>query len=328
MTPARPRTVTLACVYAGLGASIVLLYLLSVLSNWGSLELQEQWESALESEALVSAGMSVDSIMDVLWWILTAMVVASISAVVFAIYAAKGHRASRIGLTVLCSAAALLFVSAGLVGILPAVLALGCVAMLWSRDARAFYAVGGQPPVQLGAEPAVPAAAGEASPVVPAPPAGQLPPSGASALPVPGQRPASVMVAVAVTGIGSLVAAGGALLMLLVTTVLREDYRAVLAEPGFARDVIEASGMTADDVIEIALVLSVVWLIASVAGLVAASFALRSGPTGRLLLTATSVVTLVLGVVAIPLGVVWIGAAIAVLVLVNRPDAKAWFSRR
>lgn len=329
MAAPRPRSVTLACLYAGLGAAFLFLSLLNVLWDWGSITIQEQVAEALRTQPLSGLGLDLQNVLDALRWVLTAVVIGSIAAMVFAVFAFRGDRSSQIGLTVLCGLAALMFLASGLVGLLPAMVAVTCIALLWTPDARRFFA-GDEQPLKLGAAPAVrqqrspaahpalqgPGATGSSS----SPPAGPPPYR-------PGRRPASVTLSLLITGIGSGLAAGFGAITLLVVTLGRAEYERALNEQGTMQDILRSSQISAEDAIAIVTWSSAVWLVLAVVALAVTLWAAtRRSPGARKALFAMSVVTLVVSLLFVPFGLLWTAAAIVVIVQVSKPDARAWFA--
>ncbi|MFD1859313.1 hypothetical protein EHW97_02040 [Aeromicrobium camelliae] len=331
MAAPRPRSVTLACLYAGIGAAFLFMSLLSVLWDWGSIALQDQIADVLDQQPLAGLELDVQTVLDGLRWVLLAGVVASIAGMVFAVFAFRGDRGSQIGLTVLCGLAALTFLASGLVGFLPALIAVVCIALLWNADSRRFFA-GEEQPLELGAAPAVrqqPSAPQTAHPAAPPPGGWSGPPAPAPAqLPpyLPARRPASVTLSLLLTGIGAAVVAGFGALSLLVVTVGRDEYERTLNEQGFMQDVLRSSRMSADDAIAIITWSAVVWVVLALIALAVTLWAAtRRSPAARKALFALSIITLVVSVLFFPLGLLWTAAAVVVLVQVSKPDAKAWF---
>lgn len=322
MAAPRPRSVTLACLYAGAGAAFLFVSLTSVLWDWGSVAMQDQIAEMLQEQPLARLDLSVQSVLAILRWVFLAGVVGSIAGMVFAVFTFRGDRSSRIGLTVLCGLAALTFVGLGLAGLLPAMIAAAIIALLWNREARRFFA-GEEPPLELGAAPAVQA---------PRPPAA---PSAASseAVPPPPQvgvrRPGSVTLVLLLTGIGAVIVAAFAAVSLLVVTAGRGEYERALSEEGLTQDLLRSSQINADVAIAIITWSAVVWLVLAVAGVAIALWAAtqRSVAARRALFT-MAVITLVVSVLFFPLGLPWTAAAIVALVQLSKPDAKTWFSHR
>ena len=332
MAAPRPRSVTLACLYSGCGAAFAFIILVSQLSSWGSVQMQEQIEQLLAEPPLSAMSLSVDTTLEWLRWMVLAGVVGTIATMVFAVFAFRGDRGSRIGLTVLCALAALLFVTMGLVGILPALLAAMCVGMLWQRESRRYFA-GEEPPVELGAAPSVPAQQSSHAPPqveAPRPPdsAGQgyahpvLPPPSAR----PG-RPKSVTAALLVAGIGSAVVAGVAALLLLTVLVGgRAEVERARQEQGMLSDLIAESGFTVDDLMRLMLVSAAGWLLLSLVGMAVSAWAFaHRSPVARIALVVVCVLTIAASIVFFPVGLPWTAAAVVVIVLAHREEARAWY---
>ncbi|OUZ12894.1 hypothetical protein BHE97_00035 [Aeromicrobium sp. PE09-221] len=333
MAAPRPRSVTLACLYSGCGAAFVFIILVSQLGSWGSVQMQEQIEQLLAEPPLSATSLSVDTTLEWLRWMVLIGVVGTIATMVFAVFAFRGDRGSRIGLTVLCSLAALLFVTMGLVGILPALLAAMCVGMLWQRESRQYFA-GEEPPVELGATPSVPA---QQSPHAPPQITAQRPQASsahqgyAQTMPPPpsarSARPKSVTAALLVTGVGSAVVAGVAALLLLTVLVGgRAEVERAWQQQGMVSELIAESGFTVDDLMRLMIVSAAGWLLLSLVGMAvtAWAFAQRS-PIARIALVVVCVLTIAVSIVFFPVGLPWTAAAVAVIVLAHREEARAWY---
>ena len=145
-TTARPQKVTMACLAAGVASAIVLVSIVTTLSNWGSIEVREQIEDAL-SAGPVSGAISVDQALGWLRGVLMGAGALSAAAIVLSIWTAKRHRGARIGLTVLAVLSSLAFVVAGATGqqaLLDVAIFLALISFLWGRESRAWFA--GQTP--------------------------------------------------------------------------------------------------------------------------------------------------------------------------------------
>jgi hypothetical protein len=149
----RPRQVTLASVIAGLGALLVLVNIFSVMSDWGSASVREQVEDALDDGPFGPADVSVDTALSMLRIMLMIVAAGCVAAVVFAVYTARRHRAARVGLTVLAGLWAMLSLALGLAGLLLAAIAVGCVVLLWSAEARTWFATSTPPRVDASGAP-------------------------------------------------------------------------------------------------------------------------------------------------------------------------------
>ena len=114
--------------------------------------------------------------------------------------------------------------------------------------------------------------------------------------------------------------------MLLAVTVGGDSLRASMDEPGVVRELLSASDTSVDEMLDLALTLSILWVVLSVAALVAAAAASRGSRAGRTVLLVCAVLTLPLSALALPFGVATGAAAIVVITQLLKPEAKAWFS--
>ncbi len=85
----------MACVFVGLTSLIVFGSVTSALSDWGSIELQDAVRDALDDPALEGIDLTVAEVVEWLRRAAYVVVVLSIAGVVFAVFTARGHRASR-----------------------------------------------------------------------------------------------------------------------------------------------------------------------------------------------------------------------------------------
>lgn len=321
MPAPRPRSVTLACLYAGFGAAFGFVSLVSLLGGWGSVEMQDQIGDVLSEPPLASSDLSVDYVLDVLRWVAMAGVVACIAAMVFAIFAFRGDRGSRLGLTVLCALAAAVFLMLGLYGIIPAMLAVTCIVLLWTRDARAYFS-GEEPPVQLGAAPSVTEQPRPEHAVMTQQPL----PSTPSLPSAPDRRPRSVVAALVITMVGSVLVAGLGGLTLLSVLVGRAELERSWEQPGLTRDLAQASGLSLDDMIRVMVAFAVGWLVLCLVGMIVAFWGLMSrSPAARIGLLVMTIVSLVVSLLFFPVGLPVSIAAVVVLVQLNKADARAWY---
>lgn len=353
MSTPRPRSVTMASLYAGFGGFLIFVIVLSTLWDWGSVGLQEQVQALLDEQPFNSDNVSVDAALTALRWALTGVLVASIATMVFAAYTWRGHAGSRIGLTILCSLAVLTFIVAPPYGIFPAALAGLCIYLLWNSDARHYFAViNGKEPITLGAQPAVAlrkeAQRDHSNPVAqshPAPPtdatsAGAEP--AAEGLPAydryqpvatsdsPGQsakRPGIVTAALLLTLLSSgLVMVFGALTF-LVATLMRDTYIETLNEPGMVSDLLRQSEISPEQAVSVVAIAAALWVILSVAGLSAAIYGFSRRPSARVLLIVMSFITVAVSLIFVPLGLLWTIAAVVVLVQLFSRRARAWYGK-
>ncbi len=334
--PPRPPALTLTCVFVGVGSMLLLFELMGLLNDWGSVELQEAVRDGLEAEPLASAGIGLEQALGWLRWVAYAGIVVATCGIVFAIYTARGHRASRVLLTALCALAAFTFAAGGLAGLLPAIFAAVCGTSLWTPEARQWFdALAGKEPAVAAGAPAAAARSG-ADPFAPTTPTSATAgapsgtpadadaeqasaPTGAAA-----HRPKAVRTAATITLVACGLVGTAGLLTLLAGTVGADAYRASLEQPGMARDLLEGSGLSADEIVAMLRWASVTWLVMSLLGAAAAIATLRRVRAGVVLLRLTCVLTVAVSVLFLPVGVVTAAAAVVVFLQLRRDEVGAW----
>lgn len=300
-TQPRPPAVTMACLFVGLGSLIMLIELFGALANWGSLEIQEELRRALKSAPLPGLGLE-----EGLRWLEVGAQVALVLCVagtVLAFFAARGDKGSRIALTGLCALAALAFISGGLVGLVPALVAALSASALWSPEARAWF--GGRPMPQ-------------APRITPGPVA--------DIDPVRGPMPTEILAGGTVAMVGSLLA-GSTIVTNAVAVVARRlapsDFERIFGSaPLLAESMFGVQSTPTFD----ALVVGGSVMLACVAlvGFVLSLMLLLGRPRARGPLVAMSYVSAVLTALAFPLGLVLTIGALATATLLNRPAARRW----
>ncbi|CAN5328501.1 hypothetical protein BH09ACT10_BH09ACT10_16860 [soil metagenome] len=337
----RPQKVTTACIFAGLTSLILLVSVSSTLTNWGSVELTEEVSKALAKPPLDGLDISVA---DAMAWLRIALMGAAAlaaSGVIFAIYTARGHQASRVILTVMAVLASMVFVTSGLWGLLPAAFSIGSACYLWSYDARVWFAAkNGKkgpaprtpapppspvPAMAHGWAPTPPPGDFAAAPVRPPYPHTAYPPLYGARAP---RRPPSVTTAVITAMIASGVVAGASAIMVLSYLASPSEFAQLLEDNSMlkSRDVLGDLSMSATELARWIFVGSLAVGILSTVGFVAGLLALLGQKFGRLLLLGMSIITVPVAAVFFPVGLAWSAAAIVVIVQLMKADAKAWFS--
>jgi hypothetical protein len=324
----RPRVVTLACLFVGVSAFLLLLYLIQLLSDWGSIEMQDALQPGLSQMQDRGLDMSMGELLATLRWIGLGAVLLLVAAVVFAVYAVRGDQVSRVGTTVLAVLIGLLNVPLGLFGVLQALFLFFAAWALWSPDARQWYSARRAPagaapsglagpvrsdtPTQQVEPPANPWAAGaQGAPTIEAPaPAERIT-----------HRPPAVLAAGLVTVIGSSLVGGLSALYLVMYGFARDEY-VQIAKAGPAADWFSAAEL--EDGMRAAFWVCLVMLPLAVAGLAAGLSLLARLPAGRAATLALAWITAAGGVVLVPFGLLGTGAAVAVIVLLNRDESRAW----
>jgi hypothetical protein len=316
----RPPAVTLACVFVGFSASVLLLQLIQALSEWGTIEMQDGLQPTLTTLRERGLDLSMGELLGTLRWVGLVCVLVLVAAIVFAVYAARGDQVSRIGVTALAAVTGLLIVPLGWLGLLQAVFLFGAAFILWSSDARQWYAAQhasagtGTPDVdpEPAADPWAAPAQSEPAAEAPAPPVHST------------HRPRAVLAAGLVTVIGSALVGGLSGLYLIIYGFARDQY-VTLVEDGPFADLYSAGEL--DDALRAAFWACLVMLPLAAAGLAAGLSLLARLPIGRAATLALAWITAAAGVVLVPFGLLGTGAAVAVIVLLNRAEARAWTAR-
>ncbi len=324
----RPTVVTLACVFVGFSAVVLLLNLVQALSEWGTIEMQDGLQPTLTTLREQGFDLSMGELLGTLRWVGLACVLLLVAAIVFSVYAARGDHASRIGITVLAVVTGLLIVPFGWVGLLQAMFMFTAAFILWSSDARRWYSavhapardalapgLGGPAQTETSSDVDQPAnlwtAPAQSVPAVEAPP----PPPRST------HRPRAVLAAGLVTVIGSALVGGLAGLFLLVYGFARDEYITLVQEGPFA-DMFSPGEL--DDALRAAFWACLVMLPLAAAGFAAGLSLLARLPIGRAATLALAWITAAAGVVLVPFGLLGTGAAVAVIVLLNRDESRAW----
>lgn len=314
----RPPAVTTASLFVGLSCLILLGNVVTWLTDWGSLDIQNAITTLFGGErSLQRSGLSMT---EALLWGRRALLVATvvlIAGVVFAVFTARGHRASRVSLTIMCALVGLGFAAVGgLIGLLAAAFAIMCAVQLWSRDARAWFdAKSG-----IGPVPAAPATGTS--------PATAFAPVSGAALPASSRhpRPASVQVAGIVTIIASwAVIAAGSLIIAQYLTAREAMLQAQKSSP--IRNWVAMTDSELAEALHTVVVISAVAVPLSLLAVAAASLLLMGRPVGRTATLALAVITVPVSFASV-IGLPWTAAAIVVIIALRKPEAQAWFDDR
>nr|CAA9360063.1 MAG: hypothetical protein AVDCRST_MAG46-3216 [uncultured Nocardioidaceae bacterium] len=362
---ARPQAVTRACLLAGTGSVLTLITVFGILSDWGSLEIQEQVDAALARSPV--PGVGTDGILEIIRVILMVIAVFAVAGLVLSIYTARRDRSARVALMVLSAGwmpVALVF---GVVGVLFALMAALTLALLWRPESRRWFKADSAAPDLAPPPTQEPASMSTPPPQLPPghggyPPFGSPPGSGPQGehAPVPGpstsgpapygppyepspygppqygqppygpvgwQVPESRPTGVTAAAVITVVGAG---LAALIGGLISLAF--LLARDSFEEGVAqELDGFSAS---EQSLVVSVVgWyfigctLLALVA-IVLGVLLLRDRHRVRVPLVVMSAITALLGVPLFPFGLLWSAAAISVIILLFAGSAGAWFDLR
>ena len=333
----RPPRVTTACLFVGLSCALLLFYVTSALSDWGSIRVQDQIAEVLAYDWLNQSGLKVDDVVGWLRWVLLGAAAVAVSGIVFAIYTALGHQASRIILTIMCGLGSLVFLSGGLFGILPAAFSIGCGIYLWTPDSRLWFDVKNGK-ARLPEAPAKPQIDPFATPVPP--PVLERPtetvaletraeqaPHPANDVNTRTQRPNSVLGAGLITLIMSSIVAIVCGINALAYLAAKSEYVRLLSENPLMRDTVREMGMSPADLARALFIGCAIAATVALAAIAAAGATLAGNRSGRSVLVMLAILTLPISVAAFPVGLMWTAGAIATLVLLKRPESRRWFAR-
>jgi hypothetical protein len=325
----RPRVVTLACLFAGVSALLLLLYLIQALGDWGSIEMQDALQPGLNQLQDRGVEMTMGQLLATLRWLALGAVLLLVATVVFAVYAVRGDQVSRIGTTVLAVLIGLLNVPLGLAGVLQAFFLFFAAWALWSPDARQWYAARQAPAGKalppglegpMRSDPPEQRAEPQSNPW--AAPAQNVPTVEAPAPPVRRtHRPPAVLAAGLVTVIGSSLVGGFSALYLIFYGFAGDELVKRMNDGPFA-DWFTAGEL--EDRLRFLFWVYLAILPLTVAGLAAGLSLLARLPAGRAATLVLAWVAAIAGVLMMPVGLLGTGAAVAVIVLLNRDESRAW----
>lgn len=299
----RPSIVTLSCVFIAVTAFLTLTELVTALMDWGTVDMQKAIAPALRQLQANGVDVAMTGLLRILHGVALAMVLFVVSMMVFAIYALRGDRVSRVFASVFAAIAGMMSLPAGTFGVLQAAMLLLAAGALWSTDARRWYA-GEAPPSAPALSPATASAASTGLPPPPVP-----------------VRPASVLTASLVTILGSLAAGAFATIYLVVYTFARRAYMEAINSGPFG-DMVKP-----DDVqlmMQVMLWASVMILPIALAGVLGAAALLARRRIGRTATLAWAWATAIIGLMLLPIGLLATAGAGWVIALLRRDDARAW----
>jgi hypothetical protein len=327
---ARPRPVTVGGILATVTCLLLVVSLFDAMGMVRSSETRDQITEFLSQPPGDSLGMTVGEAVGVLRGLVLVSGALAAAGVVLGVFALQRHRGARLGLSIV--AGLLMFTASFTAGFLPVLVAVAAT-MLWNREARDWFA--GRPPVPRPEQPVHRDAATPAGP----PPgattdpwarpfadpstAGWPPPAPAYGGPaVRPERPRSVVVATWLTWVFAGLTAF--LFASLLATVLGDRDR-LLATLQADRRIAEA-GLTDGQIIGTMWVVSAVGIFWSLAAVALAVLAYHGVNAGRIVLVVSAALSAVPGLIAVPVGWPTAAAAIAVVVLLFRPEANEWYA--
>lgn len=344
-TPKRPPMLTATCMYLGLFALIQAISAVDLVTTWNGNKGAERVSTILK--ALREAGASAEGAESGYKIFLTVLAVLAAAGVVFAIYTARGDRASRVGLTIVMVLVGVSFFFGATGGsffdILLGAMSVAFTTRLWRGEAKAWFRRlnGEEPepaPVKVNAFAQVPPAPVPtqveepvAAPQSYQPVTHQHPVYSYPVAPVSGRTPLpkSVSIATWTTFIGSVtVTLLSALALLVLGLVGVDDYQRLLRESSLGRSLLEdTSPAEFEQLFRTTLVIFGMCLVLSLGGLAASLLVLVKRRSGDVFLFVMAAVTVVASILMIPMGIPFTVAAIAVLVQLRKPESRSWFVR-
>jgi hypothetical protein len=337
----RPPILAGACFYLGLLSAVIAVRAISMVSTWNSENRAADVAPVLR--ALRDAGLSADGAETFYRTFVTVVAVLAAAGVVFAVFTARGDRASRVGMTVSVGLAGLATFF-GALGATFFMAMLGGLAMLftarlWTGEIRTYFrTLAGHPapPPRVTAPPTP--AVESVQPPAPQPVAHQTAPQAPTSFPPPPAGhpgwaprreplPKPVSIAVWSTLIGSAVVAVVAGFVVLGLALLgSDDYEQLVRDNPLSQSMAEQAGGDLDRLYRVSLTFFGLFLALGSAGVAAAVIALVRRRRGGVFLFVMTVVTLITSALMFPLGIPWVALAIVVLVQLRRPEARAWFA--
>ncbi|MEO6471169.1 MAG: hypothetical protein ABIR57_04845 [Aeromicrobium sp.] len=222
-------------------------------------------------------------------------------------------------LTVICGLSSVLFLAGGLFGILPAAFSIFCGIYLWTAESRQWFAIKNgkmEAPVVVRPDPfSVPVA----------PPAPVVPVAQTAIVKAPRPQPvlASGLIALIMSALVAFVSGGNALFYI----AAKSEYIRILSDNPFMKDTVRQIGTTPTELARAMFIGCSIAVVLSLFAVAAAGATLARSRIGRILLIVLTFITVPVSVAAFPLGLVWTAGAIATLVLLRRPESRAWFDK-
>lgn len=331
-TPARPQKVTSACLFVGLSSTLLLFYVVSWLTSWNSLEVQDGLRDVLTDADVAAAGVSVQGTIDALRVVLMVLVVPLVAGVVFAVYAARGHAQSRVMLTGVAALSALAFVvTGGFIGLIPAAFAVAAVVQLWSRESRIWFAeVNGRDVPAALVRTEAPTEPPRPDPFAAGPPpaesAVQQPatwqPPAESWQPPASGPPSSVRMLCLVTAISAGIALAASAAYVAAYLLARDPLTQAQLDSPF-RSMMDSTDAEIVDAMRVAAVVCGITVALGSAALGATWLVLRGRGVGHFALTVLAGVTVLMGVFTL-VGLPWAVTAGWVIVLLRRRESRTW----
>ena len=114
----------------------------------------------------------------------------------------------------------------------------------------------------------------------------------------------------------------------LAYAIAKDDYARLRAHHTLMKDTVTEIGMSLASLARSIFIGCSIAAVFALAAIAAAGATLAGKQAGRTAFVDLSFITLPISVIAFPIELVWTAAAIATLVLLTRPESRAWFARK
>lgn len=144
----RPWEVTVGATQAVIGSAVMVLAALTIAEQLDSSQMRSTLAQIVGDPRFAALSLTLDEARSLVKYLLMGIGVLSVTSLVLGVFVLLRHRASRISLTALGGAVAVLALFAGTGGWVVAVYVGVSVGLLWTRPARAWFAASsaGPPP--------------------------------------------------------------------------------------------------------------------------------------------------------------------------------------
>ncbi|MGZ4503497.1 MAG: hypothetical protein ACXVW3_06370 [Nocardioidaceae bacterium] len=319
--PARPVQVTAAGAAAIAGSVLLVVALFEAMGQVRSSETRDAVQEFLTGAGGSGLGLSAGGLLALLRAAVLFNGAVAAASAVLGVFVLLRHNAARILLTV--AAVLMLFTAPLAGGVLPFVVAFAA-STLWSRPARDWFA-GRQPtpPAAFRTPAARPASSAQD------PDPGWAPPEAGTAVPspypapVPGRPPTVLAAAVLTWLFAGITAFGGVITVAMLMTAQDQFVTDLRRNPSVANLHLATSDLLG--LLWVTVAVTIFWCLCA---MVLAVLAFRGVAWARVPLAVSAGMAGVVSLLAFPVGLVHVVAAVATVVLLFAGGAEHWFARR
>ena len=323
----------MAALFIGFSAAISVFYIADFLMSWNSLATQETINEAVAGAEF--GGIDNETVLQTVRALLFAFLAVAIAAVVFAVYVFRGHKASRVALSIIAVLVGILLAIGGISGLIPAFFLFGSVGLLWSAPARKWFSAMNGPDwtevkknnpfatnVAQSGDAALDTEKSKVEHQSTQPEPVNLKPHDS--------RPPMLLISFIVTLMFTSTVIFTTLIWLatwsrdpdlLVNAITDHPVQAV-------RELPQTLGMSATDLVQTMNRIILAFGVTAALGLVAAIMAVLGKRGGREFLLTMSGVAIILSIAAFPVGLLWTASGVFVGYAMLRQDVKVWFTKK